>query len=87
LALAAVLAGGASVYAIGQWIAWCSQKTLKVFGARVDPVTGWYAGPNKQEKVVLDLDLIAVQGRTSKSPPWPRHPTRPRHRQHPWRAA
>ncbi|MFD3590719.1 transposase family protein [Streptomyces sp. NPDC058683] len=29
-ALAAVLAGSTSVYAIGQWIAGCSQKTLKV---------------------------------------------------------
>ncbi|MFV2010466.1 MULTISPECIES: transposase family protein [unclassified Micromonospora] len=29
LALAAVLAGSASVYAVGQWIAGCSQKTLR----------------------------------------------------------
>jgi predicted transposase YbfD/YdcC len=53
LALAAVLAGSVSVYAIGQWIAGCSQKTLKVLGARVDPVTGRYAGPD--EKTVRGL--------------------------------
>ena len=53
LALAAVLAGSASVYAIGQWIAGCSQKTLKAFGARVDPVTGRYVGPD--EKTVRGL--------------------------------
>ena len=68
LALAAVLAGSVSVYAIGQWIAGCSQKTLKVFGARVDPGTGRYAGPD--EKTVrglcarLDGDALdAVMGR------------------------
>jgi predicted transposase YbfD/YdcC len=53
LALAAVLAGSVSVYAIGQWIAGCSQKTLKVFGARVDPGTGRYVGPD--EKTVRGL--------------------------------
>jgi hypothetical protein len=53
LALAAVLAGSVSVYAIGQWIAGCSQKTLRVFGARVDPVTGRYVGPD--EKTVRGL--------------------------------
>ena len=53
LALAAVLAGSGSVYAIGQWIAGCSQKTLRAFGARVDPVTGRYAGPD--EKTVRGL--------------------------------
>ena len=53
LALAAVLAGSRSVYAIGQWIAGCSQKTLKAFGARVDPVTGRYVGPD--EKTVRGL--------------------------------
>jgi hypothetical protein len=42
LALAAVLAGSRSVYAIGQWIAGCSQKTLKAFDARVDPASGRY---------------------------------------------
>jgi predicted transposase YbfD/YdcC len=68
LALAAVLAGSVSVYAIGQWIAGCSQKTLHAFGARVDPVTGRYAGPD--EKTVrglcarLDGDALdAVMGR------------------------
>jgi predicted transposase YbfD/YdcC len=53
LALAAVLAGSGSVYAIGQWIAGCSQKTLRVFGARVDPQTGRYVGPD--EKTVRGL--------------------------------
>jgi predicted transposase YbfD/YdcC len=53
LSLAAVLAGSKSVYAIGQWIAGCSQKTLKAFGARVDPGTGRYAGPD--EKTVRGL--------------------------------
>ncbi|MDM4718640.1 ISAs1 family transposase [Micromonospora sp. WMMA1363] len=68
LALAAVLAGNTSVYAIGQWIAGCSQKTLKVFGARVAPATGRYVGPD--EKTVrglcarLDGDVLdAVMGR------------------------
>jgi predicted transposase YbfD/YdcC len=68
LSLAAVLAGSRSVYAIGQWIAGCSQKTLRVFGARVDPVTGRYVGPD--EKTVrglcarLDGDVLdAVMGR------------------------
>jgi len=68
LALAAVLAGSTSMYAVGQWIAGCSQKTLKMFGARVDPVTGRYAGPD--EKTVrglcsrLDGDVLdAVMGR------------------------
>ena len=53
LALAAVLAGSGSVYAIGQWIAGSSQKTLRVFGARVDPQTGRYVGPD--EKTVRGL--------------------------------
>ncbi|WP_158632014.1 transposase family protein [Micromonospora sp. Llam0] len=53
LALAAVLAGSVSAYAVGQWIAGCSQKTLKAFGARVDPATGRYVGPD--EKTVRGL--------------------------------
>jgi hypothetical protein len=53
LSLAAVLAGSRSVYSIGQWIAGCSQKTLKAFGARVDPVTGRHVGPD--EKTVRGL--------------------------------
>ena len=48
LSLAAVLAGSRSVYAIGQWIAGCSQKTLRVFGARIDPGTGRYVGPDEK---------------------------------------
>jgi predicted transposase YbfD/YdcC len=52
------------VYAIGQWIAGCSQKTLKAFDARVDPVSGRYVGPD--EKTVrglcarLDGDAVDV---------------------------
>ena len=53
LSLAAVLAGSRSVYAIGQWIAGSSQKTLKAFGARIDPQTGRYVGPD--EKTVRGL--------------------------------
>ena len=53
LALAAVLAGSTSAYAIGQWIAGSSQKTLKAFGARIDPVSGGYDGPD--EKIVRGL--------------------------------
>jgi len=64
LALAAVLAGSTSVYAIGQWIAGCSQRTLRGFGARVDPATGRRIGPD--EKTVrglcarLDADALDV---------------------------
>jgi hypothetical protein len=36
MALAAVLAGNTSFYAIGQWIAGAGQKTLKALGARWD---------------------------------------------------
>lgn len=53
LAVAAVLAGSRSFYAIGQWIAGASQKTLKTLGARWDPVTGRYLGPD--EKTVRGL--------------------------------
>lgn len=53
LSLAAVLAGSRSVYAIGQWIAGSSQKTLRAFGARIDPATGRYVGPD--EKTVRGL--------------------------------
>jgi predicted transposase YbfD/YdcC len=53
LAVAAVLAGSRSVYAIGQWIAGCSQKTLKAFDARVEPASGRYVGPD--EKTVRGL--------------------------------
>jgi predicted transposase YbfD/YdcC len=64
LALAAVLAGSVSVYAIGQWIAGCSQKTLRAFGARVDPTTGRYAGPDEKTVRVLcaRLDGDALDG-------------------------
>jgi predicted transposase YbfD/YdcC len=53
LAVAAVLAGSRSFYAIGQWIAGAGQKTLRTLGARRDPVTGRYAGPD--EKTVRGL--------------------------------
>lgn len=53
MATAAVLAGNTSFYAIGQWIAGASQKTLKALGARVDPATGRYVGPD--EKTVRQL--------------------------------
>lgn len=53
LAIAAVLAGSRSFYAIGQWIAGASQKTLKAVGARRDPRTGRCVGPD--EKTVRGL--------------------------------
>src|SRR5713101_2077438 len=53
LAIAAVLAGSRSFYAIGQWIAGARQKTLKTLGARQDPTTGRYLGPD--EKTVRNL--------------------------------
>jgi predicted transposase YbfD/YdcC len=53
LAIAAVLAGSRSFYAIGQWIAGTGQKTLKAAGARRDPRTGRYLGPD--EKTVRGL--------------------------------
>jgi hypothetical protein len=45
LAIGAVLAGSRSFYAVGQWIAGASQKTLKMVGARRDPGSGRYVGP------------------------------------------
>lgn len=53
LAIGAVLAGSRSFYAIGQWIAGASQKTLKATGARRDPGSGRYVGPD--EKTVRNL--------------------------------
>lgn len=53
MAVAAVLAGNTSFYAVGQWIAGCSQRTLAAFGARVDPATGRRTGPD--EKTVRGL--------------------------------
>jgi predicted transposase YbfD/YdcC len=50
MAVAAVLAGNTSFYAIGQWIAGAGQQTLKALGARHDPVRGRYIGP--EEKTV-----------------------------------
>ncbi|MBN1172941.1 MAG: transposase family protein [Micromonosporaceae bacterium] len=48
LAVAAVLAGSRSFYAIGQWIAGAKQKTLTTLGARQDPRTGRYQGPDEK---------------------------------------
>lgn len=53
MALAAVLAGNTSFYAIGQWIADAGQKTLKALGARQDAASGRYVGPD--EKTVRGL--------------------------------
>jgi predicted transposase YbfD/YdcC len=53
LAVAAVLAGSRSFYAMGQWIAGANQKTLKTLGARQDPTTGRYFSPD--EKTVRNL--------------------------------
>jgi len=68
LSLAAVFAGSRSVYAIGQWIAGCSQKTLRVFGARIDAGTGRYVGPDEKTvrglRARLDGDALdAAMGR------------------------
>jgi predicted transposase YbfD/YdcC len=48
MAIAAVLAGSTSFYAIGQWIAGAGQKTLKALGARRDPASGRYLGPDEK---------------------------------------
>ena len=61
MATAAVLAGNTSFYAIGQWIAGASQKTLKALGARLDPATGRYLGPD--EKTVRQL-CVRLDGDT-----------------------
>ena len=53
MAIAAVLAGNTSFYAIGQWIADAGQKTLQTLGARRDPGSGRYLGP--EEKTVRRL--------------------------------
>jgi predicted transposase YbfD/YdcC len=53
MATAAVLAGNTSFYAIGQWIADAGQKTLQALGARRDPATRRYVGPD--EKTVRQL--------------------------------
>jgi predicted transposase YbfD/YdcC len=44
---AAVLAGSRSFYAIGQWLADASQRTLKQLGAWRHPVTGLYVAPDE----------------------------------------
>jgi hypothetical protein len=44
---AGVLAGSRSFYAIGQWLADASQRTLKLLGARRHPGTGRYVAPDE----------------------------------------
>jgi predicted transposase YbfD/YdcC len=44
---AGVLAGSRSFYAIGQWLADASQRTLKLLGARRHPDTGRYVAPDE----------------------------------------
>jgi hypothetical protein len=62
MAIAAVLAGSTSFYAIGQWIAGAGQKTLKTLGARRDPASGRYGGPDEKTVrricTVVDGDAV-----------------------------
>jgi hypothetical protein len=44
---AGVLAGSRSFYAVGQWLADASQRTLKQLGAWRHPVTGLYVAPDE----------------------------------------
>jgi predicted transposase YbfD/YdcC len=62
MAVAAVLSGARSFYAVGQWVAGAGQKTLRTLGARRDPVTGRYAGPDEAtlRRVCQDIDADAV---------------------------
>lgn len=62
MAVAAVLAGARSCYAIGQWVADAGQRTLKTLGARQDPVTGRYVGPEEAtvRRVLRDVDAEEV---------------------------
>ena len=64
MASAAVLAGSKSFYAIGQWIAGAGQKTLKTLGARRDPASGRYVGPDEKtvRRVCAMVDGDAVDG-------------------------
>jgi predicted transposase YbfD/YdcC len=48
MAIAAVLAGNTSFYPIGQWIAGAGQQTLQTLGARHDPGSGRYVGPDEK---------------------------------------
>ncbi len=58
MVVAAVLAGARSFYAVGQWVAGTGQKTLRTLGARQDPATGRYAGPDEAtlRRVCQDID-------------------------------
>ncbi|MGQ0774606.1 MAG: transposase family protein, partial [Pseudonocardiales bacterium] len=62
MAVAAVLGGARSFYAIGQWVADAGQRTLKTLGARRDPDTGRYVGPDEAavRRVCQDIDADAV---------------------------
>jgi predicted transposase YbfD/YdcC len=61
-AVAAVLTGARSFYAVGQWVADAGQKTLRALGARQDPVTGCYAGPDEAtlRRVCQAIDADAL---------------------------
>lgn len=47
MTVAGALAGARSFYAIGQWLADASQRTLKRLGARVHPGSGRYVAPDE----------------------------------------
>jgi len=58
MAVAGVLAGSRSFYAIGQWLADAHQRTLKRLGARVHPGSGRYVAPDEAtlRRVAGDID-------------------------------
>ncbi|WP_345943339.1 transposase family protein [Streptomyces sp. SID8352] len=58
-AAAAVLAGAASVTAIGEWVADAPQRVLAVLGFRPDPLTGLIRPPHA---TTIRLVLAAVDG-------------------------
>ncbi len=64
MSIAAVLAGNRSFYAIGQWIAGAKQKTLKALGARRDPDSGRYVGPDEKtvRRLCATVDGDALDG-------------------------
>ena len=64
MSIAAVLAGSRSFYAIGQWIAGAKQKTLKALGARRDPDSGRYVGPDEKtvRRLCATVDGDALDG-------------------------
>ena len=64
MSIAAVLAGSRSFYAIGQWIAGAKQNTLKALGARRDPDSGRYVGPDEKtvRRLCATVDGDALDG-------------------------